>query len=74
MWLISISLSRSSPYQTVREEDGLAMSSRNRYLSKGERQQGLSAALDDFRSGERNVEKLIAAAKAHLEGLKTAVS
>ncbi|WP_430641862.1 pantoate--beta-alanine ligase [Bradyrhizobium nanningense] len=51
------------------------MSSRNRYLSKRERQQalainqGLSAALDDFRSGERNVEKLIAAAKAHLEGV-----
>ncbi|WP_404517092.1 pantoate--beta-alanine ligase [Bradyrhizobium ottawaense] len=33
--------------------------------------QGLPAALDDFRSGERNVQKLIAAAKAHLEAVDT---
>ncbi|MGY3237979.1 pantoate--beta-alanine ligase [Bradyrhizobium sp. USDA 4472] len=60
---------------TVREHDGLAMSSRNRYLSEAERQQalaisrGLSAALDEFRSGEREVEKLIAVAKRHLKAV-----
>ncbi|QQN62254.1 pantoate--beta-alanine ligase [Bradyrhizobium diazoefficiens] len=58
---------------TVRESDGLAMSSRNRYLSVEERQRalamsrGLFAAADKFRSGERDVEKLIAIAKRHLE-------
>ena len=60
---------------TVREQDGLAMSSRNRYLSKEERQRALAinraltAALDEFRAGERNVEKLIAIAKEHLEAI-----
>jgi pantoate--beta-alanine ligase len=58
---------------TVRESDGLAMSSRNRYLDKEERRRalaisrGLFAAADEFRSGERDVEKLIAIAKRHLE-------
>ncbi|WP_407185452.1 pantoate--beta-alanine ligase [Bradyrhizobium centrosematis] len=57
---------------TYREQDGLAMSSRNRYLSEEERQRalaisrGLSAALAEFISGERNVENLIAVAKKHL--------
>ncbi|WP_249789210.1 pantoate--beta-alanine ligase [Bradyrhizobium sp. NBAIM02] len=54
---------------TAAEQDGLAMSSRNQYLGKEERQRalafnrGLSAALDEFRSGERP----IAIAKGHLE-------
>ena len=58
---------------TVREADGLAMSSRNRYLSEEERRRalaisgGLFAAADKFRSGERDVEKLIAIAKGHLD-------
>jgi len=57
----------------VREVDRLAMSSRNRYLSEEDRgralaiSRGLFAAAEEFRSGERNVDKLIAVAKRHLQ-------
>lgn len=60
---------------TVRESDGLAMSSRNKYLSGEERtralaiSRGLFAAADAFRSGERDTGELLAVAKRHFQAV-----
>lgn len=58
---------------TKRESSGLAMSSRNKYLTEKEKQQALilfkalSAGLQTYRSGEKSSEKIIHAAHRILE-------
>jgi pantoate--beta-alanine ligase len=61
---------------TVREESGLALSSRNAYLSDDERERAaaisraLRAAEQAVSGGERDADKVLAAARAELDAVQ----
>lgn len=65
--------------RTTREADGLAMSSRNRYLSDADRAkalaipEGLSAAHRAFAAGERRAGALVALVRAKVEPVATSI-